>query len=65
MACDDTPHSRAMVDVAFLHVVRRPTDVIHLATVLPAPPSGGGFPLAPMATAAAVVAVHQNADAQK
>ncbi len=65
MACDDTPHSRTMVDVAFSHAVHHTTDQVHLVTVLPSPSSAGAFPLAPMATAAVVTAVHQSLEAQQ
>lgn len=65
VACDDSPHSRVMVDVAFSHAVHRAVDEIHLATVVVPHATPVNFPMAPMASAAAVLAVHQGAEQQR
>lgn len=65
MIClDDSKHSRQAVDWAFQHAVHRTTDEIHLCTVLP-PLAYNIYPVAPVATAAAVTAVQHTMQAQK
>lgn len=66
LCCDDSPHSRIMVDVAFSQLVNRTHDSIHLISVY-VPPAAATtvFPMAPVASAATVVAIHQGVEQQR
>jgi len=65
IACDDSPHSRIAVDLAMQQIVHKSTDEIHLVHVLPPTSAAAPYPMAPVASAAAVTAVQHGIAAQR